>query len=303
VSPNNFLTNSSFPAARTTAWNQCVAGATTCPTSRIPSIPIPLHIAWVLSKSRWRWGRFTVSRGPLLLDPTDPISSYWTTFTHLQSVDFGSRNDRPRAIVWTVATHEIVSDPNQRDRASGCEVHISGSSALAYDRPTAWNSAKVLGTEPADHLQIEAVADRPGPSPRSKAQRPRLGPSGNAINGDPDWPAPTFAPSVVVAEQAAPAANRSSQRIGSGLRIRTSLTMLSRSPSSPPNAPNRRPPPERRDNYIAAIYKSAPPRVNVASRLCPVWICLLGEKTTPPCQGIFASAEDGRRSKPRKFSP
>jgi hypothetical protein len=132
VSPNNFLTNSSFPAARTMAWNHCLAGTATCATSRITSFSIPLDIAWALSQSRCLRRHFTRSRGPLLLDPTDPISTYWTAFTHLQSVDFGSRNDRPRAIVWTVATHEIVSDPNRRDRASGCEVHISGSSALAW---------------------------------------------------------------------------------------------------------------------------------------------------------------------------
>jgi hypothetical protein len=58
----------------------------------------------------------------------------------------------------------------------------------------------VLGTEPADHVQIEADAGRPGASLRSEARRPRLGLCGNAINGDPNRPAPTFAPSVVVAE-------------------------------------------------------------------------------------------------------
>lgn len=177
MSPNNFLTNSSFPGARTTAWNHRVAGTTTRATSRQIGFPIPLDIAWALSHSRCPRRHFTWSRGPPLLDPTDPISTHWTVFTHLRTVDFGSRNDRPRAIVWTVATHEIVSDRNRRDRASGCDAHIRGSSALAYDRPTEWNSAKVVGTEPADHAQIKAVADRLGRSPRSKAQRPRLGPS------------------------------------------------------------------------------------------------------------------------------
>jgi len=136
VSPNNFLTNSSFPGARTTAWNHRVAGTTTRATSRKIGFPIPLDIAWALSHSRCPRRHFTRSRGQPLLDPTDPISTHWTVFTHLRTVDFGSRNDRPRAIVWTVATHEIVSDPNWRDRASGCDAHIRGSSALAYDQPS-----------------------------------------------------------------------------------------------------------------------------------------------------------------------